>query len=199
MPDPVNKEPLPRRLSWGWLNGLTALLSSEVLSTDRFLCFRKWGVRTVTRTELGKLLDGPIGLALNFLYDADPNTAVGVTASQLRLDNDVLASATNMYVSETALNSVAAGAFLSTIVKGSRVVLRKDGNPNVFGIFVAGTPVDNGSDRTIPLTLVLSAGEFADGDHVILSSHGVPVPAIPGAGTFKLQSVNQTLQWTADA
>ena len=111
------------------------------------------------------LATGTLG-QFGFSYAFDTSTTSSNPGSGVvRLNNATLASATEIYISETDGWGVDISGFLSTIQSGVRLRLSKLGAQNSTVLFTAsGSATDNGTWRTIPGAVTVSSGSFSASD-----------------------------------
>jgi len=182
-----------------FIAGLTASLYSAMLTTDRFLFYRAstGGFGAIAKSELAKIFHNG---ALRFVFDTATD-ATGIADGELRLNNATPGSATTIFVEETGAEAVDLSTKLSAFGAGDRLrILPVSGDGSTFLDARITSNTDSGAYRTIVINTVEVQGTFADGEQVQLQLYnGVSLPALPGAGTFKLQSVNDVLTWTADS
>ena len=108
-----------------------------------------------------------------YKYDSD-TAATDPTAGKLKFNNATLASATELYISETTNATQAIAASLNawddstSTVRGS-VRMFKQSAPATFATFnITGTRTDNGAWDTFTVAYVDGSGSFTDEDNVIL-------------------------------
>ena len=113
-------------------------------------------------------VDGVDGFGLFLTYDSA--TTAGAAAGRIRLNNASLPSVTALFVSETDANSVDIAPILDEIFSGAILFFRSRDTANEYAFFqVSGTPTDNGSDRTFPVTYLSHTGTFTDPENLLLS------------------------------
>jgi hypothetical protein len=127
-------------------------------------------------------IDGIDGFGIDYGYEA--GTSAGASSGRVRLNNAAIASVTEIHASETDFNSVDVSAILGAITAGSLIGFRSKDTANEYAFFqVSSNIVDNGSDRTIPVTYLAHTGTFADPENVLLfASVAGPTGGIGGAG-----------------
>ena len=113
----------------------------------------------------------PSGVPGNSAYGLywDFDTAItqpSLSPATLRLNNANPALATALFISEFAKNNQNSSALLSSITLNSKIILRNTTNNTSLLYSVSGSIVDNGDDRTIPLSYETHSGAFADGECV---------------------------------
>jgi hypothetical protein len=100
------------------------------------------------------------GIALTF----DTGTSAGAGSGEIRFNNAAIASTTNLFISETDADGAAIEAILASLSVGSQLILMTaNSSANKAYFAVSGAVVDNGSDRTVPVTYQSHTGSFADG------------------------------------
>lgn len=116
-----------------------------------------------------------VGSAQGWQYIYDTDTAsTDPTAGKLKFNNATLASATELYISETTNAAQAIAATLNTwddstsTIRGS-LRMFKQSTPATFALFnITGTRTDNGAWDTFTVAYVGGSGSFTDEDAVIL-------------------------------
>lgn len=106
---------------------------------------------------------------------------------KLRLNNATLASATELYVSETDNFGSDVEAALEAITTNWRLLIYKIGAPGTFLLAqVSGSPTDAGTSQTFSITHVDSSGSFAADDilSVVLMPAGTGAKGDPGEPGF---------------
>jgi hypothetical protein len=101
--------------------------------------------------------------AFGIRYTFSTSTSSGPGAGLLRLNNASLASATQLYVSETDRNGAAIASLLGTIANGSPIQILDESDPLAFAYYTVTSSTDNGTDRTLAVTHVASNGTLAGG------------------------------------
>lgn len=177
------------------ISALSAL--TTVADDDDFV------VSDVTNTSnkrvTGSTLAGYVGAkALGPVrYTFDTGTGSGPASGELRLNNATPSSATIIYVHETDANSVGIGAILSEIRYGDRLLVFGAADSSKFALYkVNGDPVDNGSDRTIPVAHIASNSTLADAAACVLihdrcASYEVDI-AQAGSDTLSAATISTT-------
>ena len=100
-------------------------------------------------------------------------TAADPGAARVRGDNATLGSITALYISETDAWGVNIATVLGAITNGSVLRLSKVGaQANTVVLTVAGSITDNGSYRTIPVTVSAVSGAFAADDSLAFELAG---------------------------
>ncbi len=122
----------------------------------------------LTQAEAAALFS-PIGGdaqgGLRYNYVVTTGTA---TTGQIRFNNATLASVTALSIHESDRNSAAQSEILDVVAVGTRIQVALENDEEIYAWFrVSGAVVDNGSDRTIPVAFVSSAGTFAAGEVTI--------------------------------
>lgn len=120
--------------------------------------------------------DGAAGRDSGYAYQWDPATdASDPGSSYLKFNHATLGSATAMYISETDQDGNGMGAILGTwddsdsTVKGF-LLLRKVGTPATWiAATVTGSVTDNGSWRTVPVSVLANSGVWSDGDDLMVT------------------------------
>lgn len=103
--------------------------------------------------------DGVSGFGLRYTFSA--TTTSGPASGELRFDNATIASATEIYVSETDRLSNDVSALLAVASDGSPLLIIDDTDPTAFAYFTLDGQTDNGGDRTLTVTHVASGGTFS--------------------------------------
>lgn len=170
-----------------------ALEAADIADETQMLVLSDNRLATVPRSELQAIAQTSGGVTLPWKFGT-ATTNAAIAASDVRLNNAAAASATTIFIHETSLLAVAASAFLSLLVKGSRLVLRKrNGDGSQLQIFSVVSNTDSGTFRTVVVTHVFGNGEFAADDEVLVTLLGAPLPALPADNVTKvLRSVNGT-------
>ena len=132
---------------------------------------------------------------LSYIWDTT-TTAGDPGSGKIRGNNATLSSITALYISETDGFGVNIGSLLSTYESGTHLRIMKIGSgANVLWAEVSGAITDNGSYRTIPVTVSVGAGSFAAGESVCVDaggSDGAPgttVPDISGLTVLNRSSI----------
>ena len=99
--------------------------------------------------------------AFGIRYTFSTSTSSGPGAGLLRLNNASPASATQLYINETDRNGAAVASLLSSLTAGSPVQVLDESDPAAFAYYNVTSVTDNGSDRTLAVTHVASAGTLA--------------------------------------
>jgi hypothetical protein len=182
-----------------FIGGLASSLYTAMLTTDKIIFFRPTtnGFGAITKAELVKLVHSG---ALRFKFGTATD-ATDIANGDLRLNNATPGSATTIYVEETGAEGGDLGTMLSSFGAGDRLrLIPVDGDGSTFLDARITSNTDSGAYRTIVINTVEAVGTFTANQAVELQLYnGVSLPALPGNGTFKLQSVNNVLQWTADS
>lgn len=120
----------------------------------------------VTHTELAASEgDAQGGLRYNF----NASTAFPAVSGQIRLNESTLASVTSISVHEVDRNSAAMAENLDLIALNTRIQIAQESDEEIYAWYkVSGAPVDNGSDRTIPVAFVSASGVLVAGEVTIL-------------------------------
>jgi hypothetical protein len=189
----------PKFLTWKWWRARAAVLASALVSTDRFLVMRGNEFVTLTKAEMQNFLrNAPGELSVPLLWDV--GTAANPGAGKMRFNHATLASVTGLEISEVGTGSLDIVPFLAKMVKGAMVKITKsnsDGSTYWLGTVTSVT--DNGTHRSVVVVYVSSAGTFADEDEVLLTVSNTQIPALPGAGTYTLKSIDGVLTFVVDA
>lgn len=119
---------------------------------------------------------GPAGVSAGIPFKWNTNAATtDPTAGKVKVNNATLASATELYISETDDDGNALGALFATwddgtsIVRG-RLLISDPATPANFAIFdITGTRTDNGAWDTFTITPVTSGGTLTNNLPVRLS------------------------------
>ena len=132
------------------------------------------------------LASGTLGIyGFSFLWD--PTTSAGDPgAGHMRGNNSTLGSITNIYLSTTDNWGVTtAGAAIAAMSSGATIRLTNVGAQNNCLIVRVGTPVNNTTYWTLPVTsVVMSNGSFANGSSLALEIIAVQGPqGLPGVST----------------
>lgn len=106
-------------------------------------------------------------IGLPFLWETD-TTSSAPAAGTVKINNATPASATTLYASETDANGFARAAMLALIDTDPCEWIRIEdaSDPSIYVEYTPGTFTDNGTDITLTLTYVSSAGTLGDGDPV---------------------------------
>ena len=114
--------------------------------------------------------DGVSGFGLRFTFSA--STSSGPSAGQLRFNNVTYGSATSIFVSETDRNSANIAALLAAIADGSPLLVLDDNDSSAFAYFTLTSQTDNGSDRTLSVTHIASAGTLSGNVSLTFAARG---------------------------
>jgi hypothetical protein len=138
----------------------------------------------LTQTEATALFSPIGGDAQGGLrYNWSATTTATPAPGTIRFNNATLASVTQLFVHESDRNGAANSEVLDLIATGLRIQVALEDNEEVYAWFkVSGAPVDNGSDRTIPVAFVSSVGTFVDGE-VSIALYGATATASSGGAT----------------
>jgi hypothetical protein len=159
----------------------------------------------------GNGADGISGFGLRYTFSTA--TTSPPASGQLRFNNATYASATSIFVHETDRNSASVAALLGAIADGSPLLVIDENDPGAFAYFTLTSQTDNGSDRTLAVTHVASAGTLTGNVSLTFAARGAT--GAPGAVTaasalvleeqgsapsattneIKLANVNNVLQW----
>jgi len=146
---PTNDSATLRLLVKGVATGETVAASSRLLPSGQP------GIRGVN------------GFGFEFAFDV--TTTAGASAGGLRLNNADITLATEMYVSETDAHGLDLSIIMGQIEQTSLLAFRSIDDPNEYAFFqVSGPLVDNGADRTIPITYLVHTGAFLDLENVLV-------------------------------
>lgn len=106
-------------------------------------------------SPIGGDAQGGLRYTLSLATTSPPSTG------QVRFNNAAIASVTQIFIHESDRNSAAQSEILDAIAIGTRIQVAFESNEEIYAWFrVSGAVVDNGSDRTIPVTFISSAGVF---------------------------------------
>lgn len=98
-------------------------------------------------------------------YNFNAATTFPSATGQVRLNNATIASVTQINIHESDRNSAQQGEILDVIAVGTRIQIAQEDNEEIYAWFrVSGATVDNGSDRTIPVTFVSASGVLIAGE-----------------------------------
>ena len=101
-------------------------------------------------------------------YNFNTSTTFPTVAGGVRLNSSTLSSVTQINVNESDRNSANMSVILDAITAGTRIQIAFEDNEEIYAWFRAtAAPTDNGSDRTIPVAFVASAGSLAAGEVTI--------------------------------
>jgi hypothetical protein len=117
--------------------------------------------------------------AFGIRYTFSTSTSSGPGAGLLRLNNAAPSSATQLYVSETDRNGAAIASLLGTIANGSPIQILDESDPLAFAYYTVTSSADNGTDRTLAVTHVVSNGTLAGGVTLTWGVVGLTGPAGP--------------------
>jgi hypothetical protein len=112
---------------------------------------------------------GPTGRTGGIALTFDTGTSAGGLSGELRFNNAAIASTTNLFVSETDADGASIEAVLGSLTVGTQLMVttaNSTGNRVYFA--VSGAIVDNGSNRTVPVTYQSHVGSFSDGTPIVL-------------------------------
>jgi hypothetical protein len=119
---------------------------------------------------------GPAGVSNGYNYNwLTATTAADPGVGNVKCNNVVLASATQLYISETAGGSVPLGPLITTwddptSAKRARVKIVNPAAPSTYWEFyVTGAIVDNGTWDTIPITHIASGGTLTNNLAVVVA------------------------------
>jgi hypothetical protein len=105
-------------------------------------------------------------------WEFDNATGTGTASTQYRFDNASPASATNLYVNDTNIDSTDLSAFLLAFNNGGDfglVRISKTDDPSVFWMGEVTSVTDSGTEVRFGVTTVLADGTFTDGDNFVIS------------------------------
>ena len=129
---------------------------------------------TTATTQAGIATSAAAGMGYSYTYSTT-TTASNPGAGFLRFNNATVASATELYISETTANAQAISADLATwddstsTIKG-KLKLSKQSNPAIFALFnITGLMTDNGAWDTFSITYITGSGSLTNADTLILS------------------------------
>jgi hypothetical protein len=161
--------------------------------------------------------DGVSGFGLRYTFST--TTTSGPASTELRFNNASYASATSIFVHETS-NAGNVAALLGAIADGSPLLILDDNDSAAYAYFTLNSQADNGSDRTLSVTHIASAGTLSgnvsltfavrgatgstgatgsvsSASALILEEQGSAPTAT--ANQIKVANVNNVLQWVDEA
>jgi hypothetical protein len=138
---------------------LTSAISTHTAAADPHPIY-------LTQTEATALFSPIGGDAQGGLrYNWSATTTATPAAGTIRFNNAILASVTQLFVHESDRNGTAQFEVLDVLATGTRIQVTLEDNEEIYAWFrVSGAVVDNGSDRTLPVAFVSSAGAFVAGE-----------------------------------
>lgn len=129
--------------------------------------------------------DNSVPAGVSWLFD-DGTSDADPGSGNFRLNHATPASATELYISETDADGNPQGSWLGTLDDGGdasdsgTIVIRQTDNAGLLVATVTGSVTDNGSYRTVPITVVAAsgAGSFIAGSRagVIFAERGEQGP-----------------------
>ena len=130
------------------------------------------------------------GGGIQFAWKFDTGTTPTPASGDIRFDNATPASVTNLYVSETSDGGADLATVLALVSTGQKIYVQQEDDSTKFILVeVSGTPTDNGTDWTIPVT-VDDSGTLPDNNAVCRI---IIVGASGGVSTFAaLTDTNMT-------
>jgi hypothetical protein len=156
---------------------LTSAISTHVAAADPHPIYLTQAEATALFSPIGGDAQGGLRYSWSATTTATPATGT------IRFNNATLASVTQLFIHESDRNGAANSEVLDLIATGLRIQVALEDNEEVYAWFkVSGAPVDNGSDRTIPVTFVSSAGAFVAGE-VSIALYGATATASGGGAT----------------
>jgi hypothetical protein len=186
----------PSILSHRFLRNLAARTKATFAATDKVLLYNaNDGMVAVPKTALLDAIGGLLPFRSQpFTFDTGTAQA-GTGAGELRLNHATPASATGMHVHEVDYNGAESTTLLGLLAAGDRLILAKanGATPALLEVRVSDALTDNGTNRTVPFTVLQAVGTFVDGDKVVLMRS--TLPAQPAAGTKVLTSTDGVLSW----
>jgi len=103
-----------------------------------------------------------------FNYRAKTNIQTGDPTTEYIIWNNVTQSgATSISISDTDQNGNNVDIFLSNLVSGTTITIQDQSNHTNYQIWLIGTPVDNSTYWTIPITLITSTYSFPNNHQVL--------------------------------
>ena len=103
-----------------------------------------------------------------FNYRAKTNKISGDPTIEYIIWNNVIQSdATSISISDTDQNGNNVDIFLSNLVSGTTITIQDQSNHTNYQIWLIGTPVDNTTYWTIPITLITSTYSFPNNHQVL--------------------------------
>lgn len=131
-------------------------------------------------------------------YLFSTTTTSGPSSGQIRLNNADPALATELYLHETDRNGTAIAGLLDEITENQQVRLQSVSSRATHATYtVSGAIVDNGSDRTIPITYREHSGALTNGEPIVFHwADGSVRPfdiAYPAPGRFLKDDSDQIL------
>jgi len=107
------------------------------------------------------------GFSTDWIWET--NTGSGPGSTFIRMNNATFASVTSIYVNETNGDSVNVAAFLTSFGSSGNIRLFKETDPTSFWMGSLTANTDNGTDRTLTVTYIVSSGSFAAGDRIVMT------------------------------
>ena len=130
------------------------------------------------------------GGGIQFSWKFDTGTGTGPATGDIRYNNAVPASVTGLEVSQTSDNGVDLTAILGLISTSTKIYIQQEDDSTKFLLAsVSGTPTDNGTDWTIPVTID-DSGALPDNNAVCRIIMAGSSGGIAGSGTD-----NHAVRW----
>lgn len=160
-------------------------------------------------------VDGVSGFGLRFTFST--STSSGPSSGQLRFNNATYSSVTSVFVSEADRTEANITALLAAIADGSPLLVLDDNDTGAFAYFTLTSQTDNGSDRTLTVTHIASAGTLSGNVSLTFAARGATgatgaVSAATAlileeqgsapsatANQIKIANVNNALQWVDES
>jgi hypothetical protein len=118
----------------------------------------------------------------------------------LRFNNATYSSVTSIFIHETDRNSASVAALLAAIADGSPLLVLDDNDSNAFAYFTLNSQTDNGSDRTLAVTHIASAGTLSGNVSLTFAARGATgsTGSVSAASALVLQEQGSAPTTSAD-
>lgn len=142
------------------------------------------------------------GYCLHWLFDG--STSVGPSSTYLRFNNSTISSVTTLYISDTAVGSIAAQAYLDTFDDTGTssnygyITMIKDDDSTILAMFKITAVVDSGTYHTITVTYITGAGSFSQANNLLLCFTPTGVQGATGSSGPSLPLTADMVSTVAD-
>jgi len=152
-----------------------------------------FGLRSLVDKDYVDNQIGGIAGTARGIWEYNSNIAPPPITGRIRMNNAVMANITQLYISQTSSESVDAGYFFGTLAMGDSFFIQQQNDATRWlRARVNGTPTDDGSYWTIPVSVFQDSGiiMLTGQKCIVRVMQGVPVSANNGlhmdAGIIKL-------------